>query len=172
MSFAAGAGTRRCFRIHRPKIRRLYGDRNLTPDAAANVFTPLVQVRRCSIFSRPFSGSHHIFIDSLSGFWKAEKEIMMVPLRTVCGAKLLYLFPSLPVQTSLLIRLSDFFFSPPLPGFSFLPDISICKHLKTFPSHAVSLSQQMRADAANPKHKHFLFFFAQPWIFVRLQMEM
>lgn len=82
----------------------------------------------------PRSHSHHIFIESLLGFRKAEKEIMMVPLRTVLRAKLLYIF-------SILLH-PDF---PPDLTVSFfsLSDISICKHLRTFPSHAVSFSQQM-----------------------------
>lgn len=84
------------------------------------------------------SCSNHIFIESLSGVGKAKKEIMMVPMRNVLLPNF-SIFPSFCIQTSLLIRLSDFF----------LPDIPICKHLKTFPSQAVSFSQQMQADAAN-----------------------
>lgn len=62
-----------------------------------------------AIFSLPSSlCSLHIFIESLSGVGKAEKEIMMVPQRTVLRAKLLYFFPSFCIQTSLLIRLSGF----------------------------------------------------------------
>lgn len=43
-------------------------------------------------FLSPPSSSHHIFIESLSGVGKAEKEITMVPLRTVLHAKLFYFF--------------------------------------------------------------------------------
>lgn len=49
-----------------------------------------------SSFSFP---PYYIFIESLSGFGKAEKEIMMAPLRTVLRAKLLYLF--LPFASTL-----------------------------------------------------------------------
>lgn len=84
------------------------------------------------------SCSNHIFIESLSGVGRQKKRLWWFLWgRSFCQTSLF--FPSFCIQTSLLIRLSDFF----------LPDISICKHLKTFPSQAVSFSQQMQADTAN-----------------------
>lgn len=67
--------------------------------------------------SPPPSDIYRISFRGLEG----RKEITLVPLRTLLGAKP----PS---------RHPDWFFS--------LPDISICKLLKTFLSHAVSFSQQ------------------------------
>lgn len=51
-------------------------------------------------------------------------------------------------QTSLLVRLSEFFSSLSSPPLSSLPDISICKHLKTF-FHPPRACVALAADAAS-----------------------
>lgn len=82
----------------------------------------------------------------------------MVPLRTVCGAKLLYLFPSLPVQTSLLIRLSDFFFpllSPASLSSQTSQFVNIWKHFHLTLCHSRNRCEQ----TPQTQNTNILFFF-------------
>lgn len=93
-------------------------------------FLVTLQVRRCSFYSYSSFLFPPYYIYRISfRLWKGIKRNYDGSTEDCPSCQTSLSFSTLCLHTSFLISLSNL-----------LPDISICKHLKTFPSHAVILA--------------------------------